>query len=163
MFLRELLRTLCVVQEKAGLADRVRAVKKQFISILSLVSLFMASSALADGINYKINGVRVQKHIESAVAVEGATYLLVSVTMKNTGTTKTSIGELFGSNFKVTQGEYSFEVDGGAGFQAVSVYSGVEELTPLIPKSTILAFTVPNELASGRWTLVTPTGEQINL
>jgi hypothetical protein len=52
----------------------------------------MASSALAKGINYKVNGVRVQKHIESAVAVEGATYLLVSVTMKNTGTTKQSIG-----------------------------------------------------------------------
>jgi fermentation-respiration switch protein FrsA (DUF1100 family) len=147
--------------------------KKLLLTLTAFASLAIANINAADrlpliinsnsGIVYTVTSARIASHYGSATATEGATYLLVKMTAKNTESKEQFLGGLFGSNFKVSQGSFSFDVDGGVGFQSQDAYSGIEKLTPLIPRTFIVAFTIPIELAKGEWTITTPTGNSFTV
>jgi hypothetical protein len=137
--------------------------KKALLVLTALASLTIAG--IANDVVYQVGNARVSRQAGNAIAVEGATYVIVPIMAKNTTSKEISIGGMFGGNFKITQGEFSYDADGGVGwtFANEGYYDGLETLVPLIPKKFQVAFTVPLELATGSWTLTRPDGESVPL
>jgi len=120
------------------------------------VALLISSTAFAGDIQYTVNPhATLTRTVGSAVSAEDALYLVVSITAKNLTPKKHFLTEMFGRKFQVKSGEFSFNLDGGAGWQGDTA-TGDEPLNPLMTTHFKLAFTVPNELAHSNWTFVTP-------
>jgi hypothetical protein len=145
--------------------------QKALLILTAIASLTIANAAdqlplvikSPSDIVYTVTTARFSPHYESAVAKEGTTYLLVKMTVKNIQSKQQLLHHLFGPNFTAKHGEFSYDVDGGVGWQTADGYSGDMTLTPLIPRTMIVAFTVPLEIASGEWTVTTPTGESFTV
>jgi hypothetical protein len=119
-------------------------------------ALFLTSAVFAGDIQCTVNPhATLTRAIGSAVCAEDAVYLVVSITAKNLTPKKHFLTEMFGRKFQVKSGEFSFNLDGRAGWQEDTA-TGDEPLNPLMTTHFKLAFTVPNELAHSNWTLVTP-------
>jgi hypothetical protein len=135
--------------------------KRFFIALAA--GLTLCSAAFAGDIQYTVNAhASLTRTIGHAVAAEDAIYLVVSITAKNLTPQQHFLTEFFGPTFKVKTGDFSFDLDTGAGWQG-EVAAGSEPLDPLMNKHIKLAFTVPNELARNNWTLITPDGETFDV
>jgi hypothetical protein len=113
-------------------------------------------------ITYTVKSAYLATHSEDIVPPEGAEYLFIQMTAKNTSPKRTSLGGIFGKNFSAEKGGFKYDVDAGVGWQS-SAYSGAATLEPLVPKKLIVIFSVPSEIAVGTWTVHFPGGENFDI
>lgn len=132
-----------------------------------LVALSLTLSVLAEAqeIAFKIGKLYTTSKAGEAVVAEGGVYVVVPVTMKNLTPKKQSVGGIASTSFVFKQGDFSFDVDGGVGwtFGNKGYFDGLAVLEPLMPQTVKVAFTVPAELISGKFTLTLPDGSVVNL
>jgi|SRR5271165_3431573 len=113
-------------------------------------------------VTYTIASAYLASHFENIEPAEGAEYLIIRMTAKNSSPKSVSIGGVFGKNFVAEKDGFKYSVDSGVGWQS-SAYSGTEPLEPLIPKKLTVIFTVPSEIAVGTWTVHFPTGKNFDV
>ncbi|MBV8215835.1 MAG: hypothetical protein JOZ08_21670 [Verrucomicrobia bacterium] len=141
------------------------------ISIILAAGLLAATAFAAETlpftiesgtVTYTVTSAYLDTHFENIVPPEGAYYLIIQLTAKNSSPKRFSLGGLFGKNFSAEKGGYKYDVDGGVGWQT-SAYSGTASLEPLIPRKLSVLFSVPAEIAVGTWTVHFPTGKNFDV
>lgn len=144
---------------------------KKYLTILTAVASLTITSFAGQTVGnrefrYFIHSAALVTHLGDVQPAEGTEYLIVKLTAKNVDGEKHFFGGLFCGQFSVSKDGYHYDVDGGAGLAFGSpqgIYTGVEEFPPLMAKTMIVAFTVPREIASGTWTVKTPTDETFDV
>lgn len=144
---------------------------RAIITIILAAGLFAAKAFAQEAlpvtiesgsVTYTITSAYLASHFETVEPAEGAEYLIIQMTAKNTSPKKVTLGGILGKNFKAEKGGFKYDVDGGVGFQS-SAYAGVAALEPLIPKKLTVLFTVLSEIAVGTWTIHFPTGKNFDV
>jgi hypothetical protein len=113
-------------------------------------------------VTYTVTSAILATHFESVEPPEGAEYLMIRMTAKNTSPKRVSLGGIFGKNFSVEKEGFKYDVDAGVGWKT-SAYSGTASLEPLIPRKLAVIFSVPSEIAVGTWTVHFPTGKNFDV
>jgi hypothetical protein len=88
--------------------------------------------------------------------------LIIRMSAKNTSPKKVYLGGILSKNFSAEKDGFKYSVDAGVGWQTFA-YSGTASLEPLLPKSLIVIFSVPSEIAVGTWTVLFPTGKDFDV
>jgi hypothetical protein len=138
----------------------------KFSALLVVITLgcsFLASAN--DDVQYQIGKPYYASNIGEVKPTDGALYLCVPLAAKNMTAKTVFVGGMFGVSFQIQQKDFKYDVDTGVGwnFNNTGYFSGTMELKPLLPKKTIVVFTVPSELKSGTWTMLFPGGESHEL
>jgi hypothetical protein len=132
--------------------------------LMAALGLIMSAlSSYADDVSFKVGKLSTTHKAGEAVVAEGGTYIIVPVTMKNLTAKEQSVGGMWHSSFKLKQGEFNFDVDGGVGwsFGNEGYFNGLAVLKPLMPTTLKVVFTVPTELINGKFTLVMPDNTEM--
>jgi len=132
--------------------------------LMAAISLLIAHTAQADGsISYKVGKASISAKAGEASAADGGTYVIVPITMKNLTPKEASVGGMWSQSFKLKQGEFNFDVDGGVGwtFGNTDYFNGLAVLKPLMPTTLKVVFTVPTDLINGKFILVMPDNTEL--